>query len=93
MNPKRKFSSTEARDIGDRLGLDWSVFDLAEFQRGLEVELEHGSRDPDTNVTNDDLSLTGKIAWAHLKEFPDYYTRLDKLETEADEFWTERRRA
>ena len=89
MNPRRKFSSTEARDIGDRLGLDWSVFDLAEFQRGLEVELEHGSRDPETNVTNDDLGLTGKIAWAHLKEFPDYYTRLDKLEAEADEFWTE----
>jgi Protein of unknown function (DUF5661) len=92
MNPKRRFSSTEARDIGDRLGLDWSVLDLPEFQRGLEVELEHGSRDPDTNVTNDDLSLTGKIAWAHLKEFPDYYTRLDKLEAEADEFWTEQRR-
>jgi Protein of unknown function (DUF5661) len=92
MNPKRTFSSTEARDIGDRLGLDWSVFDLAEFQRGLEVELEHGSRDQETNVTNDDLSLTGKIAWAHLKEFPDYYTRLDNLEAEADEFWTERRR-
>ena len=89
MNPKRKFSSTEAREIGDRLGLDWSVVDLDEFQRGLEVELEHGSRDPETNVTNDDLSLTGKIAWAHLKEFPDYYTRLDKLEAEADEFWTE----
>ena len=89
MNPKRKFSSTEAREIGDRLGLDWSIVDLDEFQRGLEVELEHGSRDPETNVTNDDLSLTGKIAWAHLKEFPDYYTRLDKLEAEADEFWTE----
>jgi len=89
MNPKRKFSSTEAREIGDRLGLDWSIVDLDEFQRGLEVELEHGSRDPETNVTNDDLGLTGKIAWAHLKEFPDYYTRLDKLEAEADEFWTE----
>ena len=89
MNPKRKFSSTEAREIGDRLGLDWSIVDLDEFQRGLEVELEHGSRDPETNVTNDDLSLTGKIAWAHLKEFPDYYTRLEVLEAEADEFWTE----
>ena len=89
MNPKRKFSSTEAREIGNRLGLDWSIVDLDEFQRGLEVELEHGSRDPETNVTNDDLSLTGKIAWAHLKEFPDYYTRLEVLEAEADEFWTE----
>ena len=91
MNPKRKFSSAEARDIGDRLGLDWSAVDLAEFQRGLQVELEHGGRDPETNVTGDDPVLTGKIAWAHLKEFPDYYTRLDKLETEADQFWAARR--
>ena len=92
MNPKRKFSDAEAREIGDRLGLDWGVIDLAEYQRGLEVELEHGSRDPETNVTSDDPLLTGKIAWAHLKEFPDYYTRLDKLETEADAFWAEKRK-
>jgi hypothetical protein len=53
--------------------------------------LEHGARDPETNVTNDDLSLTGRIAWAHLKEFPDYYTRLHKLEAEADAYWASRR--
>ena len=51
---------------------------------GLEVELEHGLRDPETNVTNNDLILTGKIALAHLNEIPDYYTRLNKMEKEAE---------
>ncbi len=93
MNSKRKFTLEEARAIGGQLGIDQVGFNFDEFRRGLEVELEHGSRDPATNVTNDDVSLTGKIAWAHLKEFPDYYTRLDKLETEADKFWTAKRQA
>ena len=88
---KRQIRSDEARQVGATLGLDWEKIDLEQFRRGLEVELEHGARDPETNVTNDDLTLTGKIAWAHLKEFPDYYTRLDKLEAEADAYWTARR--
>jgi hypothetical protein len=87
MANKRQISLDEARQIGTTLGVDWKKFDLEQFRRGLEVELEHGSRDPETNVTNDDLNLTGKIAWAHLKEFGDYYTRLDKLEAEADVEW------
>ena len=91
MNAKRKFTIEEARTIGSQLGIDQAGFNFEEFRRGLEVELEHGSRDPATNVTSDDVLLTGKIAWAHLKEFPDYYTRLDKLETEADAFWTAKR--
>jgi hypothetical protein len=92
MNPKRKFTIEEAHEIGNQLGINQGDLDFEEFRRGLEVELEHGSRDPETNVTNDDVPLTGKIAWAHLKEFPDYYTRLDKLEAEADEFWTAQRK-
>ena len=92
MSTKRKFTIEEARKIGDQLGVDRGEFDFEEFRRGLEVELEHGLIDPVTNVTNDALPLTGKIAWAHLKEFPDYYTRLDKLEAEADEFWTAQRK-
>ncbi len=91
MVSKRTMSSDEARRIGGLLGIDWAKVDLEQFRRGLEVELEHGAQDPETNVTNDDLSLTGKIAWAHLKEFPDYYTRLDKLEAEADAYWASRR--
>ena len=83
MTDKRQISAEEARSTGMRLGLDWATTDLQQFRRGLEVELEHGARDPQTNVTNDDLILTGKIAWAHLKEIRDYYTRLDQLEAEA----------
>jgi hypothetical protein len=69
---KRQISVEEATKVGSTLGIDWTKVDLQQFRRGLEVELEHGARDPETNVTNDDLTLTGKIAWAHLKEFPDY---------------------
>lgn len=88
---KRSISADEARRIGDSLHIRWDAVDLEQFRRGLEVEFEHGLHDPDTNVTNDDELLTGKIAWAHLKEFPDYYTRLDKLEAEADAYWASRR--
>ena len=84
MSDKRQITAEEARSTGMRLGLDWAKIDLEQFRRGLEVELEHGARDPETNVTNDDLILTGKIAWAHLKEIRDYYTRLDQLEAEAE---------
>ena len=91
MTSKRRFEVEEARTIGTALGLDWNAFDPEQFRRGLEVELEHGARDPETNVTGDDLMLTGKIAWAHLKEFPDYYARLDKMEAEADAYWASHR--
>ena len=93
MTAKTKFSIDEARRIGEALGITWQQFDVEQFQVGLNVEMEHGSHDPETNVTNDDPLLTGKIAWAHLKEFPDYYTRLDRLEAEADAYWAERRKA
>lgn len=82
---KRQFSAEEARSIGAQLDIDWSQIDVEQFRRGLTVELEHGAIDPETNVTGDDLVLTGKIAWAHLKEIRDYYTRLDRMETEAEE--------
>ena len=92
MNMSKQFSADEARRIGDSLSIDWNHVDLEQFRMGLFVELEHGTRDPETNVTNDDLSLTGKIALAHLKEFPDYYTRLAALETEADKQWAKKRK-
>lgn len=88
---RQSIRTDEATKLGDTLGVDWARIPRDQFHRGLEVELEHGSRDPATNVTNDDLLLTGKIAWAHLKEFPDYYTRLSRLETEADAYWSSRR--
>jgi hypothetical protein len=84
MTTRRSFTEQEARKIGDALGINWATVDLRQFRRGLEVELEHGAHDPQTNVTNDDPLTTGRIAWAHLKEIRDYYTRLDKLEAEAE---------
>ncbi len=80
---KKEFTLDEAHEIGNQIGIDFDVYDLDEFSRGLAVELEHGSGDPETNVTNGDQLITGKIAWAHLKEIPDYYTRLEKMESEA----------
>jgi hypothetical protein len=87
MSIKKQFSLIEAKQIGDALGIDWQAFGVEQFQMGLGVELEHGARDAQTNVTGDDAMITGKIAWAHLKEFPDYYTRLLAMEKEADKFW------
>jgi hypothetical protein len=86
----KRFSAYEVEQIAGALGIDWKRFDVEQFQMGLEVELEHGARDPETNVTNDDPLLTGKIALAHLNEFPDYYTRLQKMEVEADEYWAKK---
>lgn len=83
------FTTAEANKIADKLNIDFSKekFDLNQFTVGLNVELEHGTKFPNTNVTNNDPILTGKIALAHLMEFPDYYTRLKKLEAEASAYW------
>jgi len=81
------FTTEEAKAIGEKLGLKWDKFGVDQFKKGMEVELEHGSRDSLTNVTNGDPLITGKIALAHLNEFPDYYERLEKMEKEAKEFW------
>jgi Protein of unknown function (DUF5661) len=79
------FDNDEARRIGEQIGIDWdtSPFDVDQFRIGMNVELEHGSQDPRTNVTNDDPITTGRIAWAHLNEFADYYTRLEAMEEQA----------
>jgi hypothetical protein len=81
----RTFEGEDARRVGSAIGIDWSTspFDTGQFRLGLQVELEHGAHDPETNVTGDDEILTGKIAWAHLKELPDHYTRLAVMEAEA----------
>ena len=87
MTEKKHFSADEAKKIGEELGIDWSKFDIEQFRKGMDVELEHGKVDPNTNVTDDDPLITGKIALAHLNEFPDYYDRLYEMEEEAEEFW------
>jgi Protein of unknown function (DUF5661) len=92
MSAHKGFSEADARAIGERIGIDWATarFDVEQFRMGLGVELEHGRRDPATNVSDDDEVTTGKIAWAHLNEFPDYYTRLERMEAEAEEYWAGR---
>lgn len=88
MSPKKVFTTEQARSIGEKIGLKWGSesFDVEQFRMGMDVELEHGKVDPQTNVTDDDPVVTGKIALAHLREFPDYYTRLYELEEEADAY-------
>ena len=85
MSARLGFNEEEARRIGAQIGIDWDTapFDVEQFRRGLDVELEHGLKDPSTNVSNDDPVTSGKIALAHLNEFPDYYTRLERMEREA----------
>lgn len=85
MSKKKHFTTEQATEIGDKLNMDWDRFDVEQFRLGLDVELEHGLNEPATDVTGNDPILTGKIALAHLNEFADYYTRLEKMEREAEE--------
>lgn len=87
MTARKNFTTEEAKEIGEKLKIDWSKFDVEQFRMGIDVELEHGLIDPHTNVTNDNPIMTGKIALAHLNEFPDYYTRLEKMEKEGEKYW------
>ena len=87
MSEKKQFTSEQDREWGEKLGIDWGKFDVEQFRIGMNVELEHGNRDSLTNVTNNDPLTTAKIALAHLNEFPDYYTRLEKMEDEAEDYW------
>jgi len=93
MSTKKVFTPEQATDVAAKIGITWDEreFDLEQFRMGMDVELEHGKVDPTTNVTNDDPVLTGKIALAHLNEFPDYYTRLYEMEEEAEAYWEGRK--
>jgi Protein of unknown function (DUF5661) len=92
MSGTTSFTGDEARRIGAQIGIDWDTapFDVEQFRMGMDVELEHGLHDPVTNVTGSDPVVTGKIALAHLNEFPDYYTRLAKMEAEAEADWAKK---
>jgi len=87
MGNKKNFTTEEAKKIGESLNIDWLKFDVKQFRMGMDVELEHGLVNSHTNVTNDDPLTTGKITLAHLNEFPDYYTRLGKMEKEGELYW------
>ena len=90
MSEQKRTTPEEARRVGDAIGVDWERFDLEQFRAGMDVEYEHGVQDPQTDVTGDDPIVTGKIALAHMKEFPDYYERLERMEAEAERDWAER---
>ena len=87
MTAERRTTPEQAREVGDQIGVDWDRFELEQFRAGMDVEYEHGSGDPQTDVTGDDPVMTGKIALAHMKEFPDYYDRLERMEQEAERAW------
>ena len=87
MKTAKVLTSEQSKEIGETLGINWSKFNTEQFRKGMVVEFEHGKRDLHTNVTDDNLIITGKIALAHLIEFPDYYTRLEKMEEEAKKYW------
>lgn len=91
MSEKKAFTLEQAKKLGEDLGIVWDKFDVEQFRMGMDVELEHGSIDFKTNVTDSDPVITGKIALAHLNEFPDYYTRLEKMEKEAEKYWEEKK--
>ena len=93
MAEQKRTTSEEARRVGDQIGVNWDRFELEQLRKGMDVEYEHGSHDPQTDVTGDDPILTGKIALAHMKEFPDYYERLEHMEKEAEREWAERGRS
>jgi len=80
-NDTLKFIKHMGIDIDDKL------FTVDDLKKGMNVELEHGKKHYFTNVTNNNKIITGKIALAHLNEFPDYYERLEKLEKGARKYW------
>ncbi len=94
MSEKAHFTTEQAHAAGERIGIGWaaSPFGVEQFRMGMDVELEHGTHDLETNVTDDDETVTAKIARAHLNEFPDYYTRLAAMEAEAETYWASRKR-
>ncbi len=90
MGEEMRTTRDEAKRVGDAIGVDWDRFDVDQFRAGMDVEYEHGSHDQQTDVTGDDPIVTGKIALAHMKEFPDYYERLERMEEEAKRDWAGR---
>jgi hypothetical protein len=77
----KNISKKQAQRIGNLLKVNWDRVNLEEFRRGIEVELEHGTIYPNTDITKDNLITTAKIALAHLRELHNYYSELDQMES------------
>ena len=91
MKKRKQISSDEARRIGDAMHIDWDQVGLEQFRQGLMGNHEQEAIDPETGLTYDGVLLSGKLVLAHMQEFPDYFTRLEKLKAEADEYQARRR--
>ena len=91
MKKRKHISSEEAQRIGESLHLDWDRIDLEQFRQGLMGEVDEANMDPETGRTYDSVLLSGKLVVAHMQEFPDYFTRLEKLKAEADRHRAQRR--
>jgi hypothetical protein len=86
MKRRKQISPAEAKRIGDALRIDWDHVDLEQFRQGLMGKQTQESVDPETGLTYDGVLQTGQVVLAHMEEFPDYFTRLEKLRAEADEY-------
>jgi len=69
------FNINDAVEIANKLNIKFNKFNIKDFLTGLNIELEHGTINPETNITNNNLELTAKIALAHLNEYPNYYNK------------------
>ena len=89
---RHEFTAEVARRVGEEIGVDRASapFNVDQFRICMNVELEHGLHDPHTNVSDDNPHVTAKITLAPLNEFPDYYTRLERMEEEAKRDWQQR---
>lgn len=82
-----KITKKQAKSLGNKFSINFDIIEFNEWHYGLNVELEHGRQLGLTNVSNNSLVLTAKIALAHLMEYPDYYKRLKIMEDKADIYW------
>jgi len=89
----KKFTQKQAKELAKKYNINLDVIPLDEFQNGLNVELEHGSKlSKLTNITNDDKDMTTKIVISHILEFPQYYKHLKKMEEKLDKYWSTRKK-
>lgn len=91
---KEKLTIEDAKRVIKELNLDMSKlkYTIDDLLKGMKVELEHGTIEPLTNVTDDDVIMTGKIALAHLNEFHDYYELLEVMEEYAKKMTHKKRK-
>lgn len=91
MKKKKQISSDEAKRIGESLHLDWDQVGLEQFRQGLMGHHNQEAVDPETGSAYDGVLLAGKVVLAHMQEFPDYFTRLERLRAEAHKYQSKRR--